>query len=167
MPGKQTKIQTTIMELLYDDLKIGALKFIDFAQTNKLAVTSKGYEYGKYVMKGTIKCNGKGICNMYIGKDSFDVQPFAEYTDEFDIYANNLGLENIIWDNVQKCSRCGNNACLKQTRQSKEVFRGFNKIIFGKEFDSTCKHGNLMFRNPNEKEFDCLQKIMIFHKHYL
>jgi len=165
MPGKQTKFQIAISELLSDDLRVSAHSFIEFAQVNKLSVTSKEYKYGKYVMKGTIKCNNKGICNIYMGKESFDVQPLAEYTDEFNIYVNNLELENIIWDNVQKCDRCGNNACLKQAGQRKDVFKGFNKIIFGKGFDNTCKHGNLMFCNPSKKSFDCIQSIMIFHTH--
>jgi len=153
--------------VLDGDLEKNALDFIKSVQENKLPTTSKKYEYGKYAIKATIKCNSKRICNIYMGKNSFDVQPVAEYTDKFNAYVNDLELKSIIWDNVQKCGRCQNNTCLKQSGQTKETFRGFNKIIFGKEIDNTCKHGNLMFRNPNDNEFDCIQKIVYFNKQCL
>jgi len=165
--AKQTKFELAISDSLDGDLKTDALHFIAFARENKLQITSQSrYGGDKTGMKATLRCRGKGICNIYLSKDSFNVQPRANYSSEFDAHISGLGLENALLNNVEKCHRCNNNTCLAQTGQSKDLFHGFTKIIFGKEVKNTCKHGNLMFYCPDDKDFACIREIVLYTKHF-
>ena len=162
MPNR-LKIEDIITHSLGGDLQKNALNFFAYVRENKLSVTTKNYEKGDYV----IKYRGKGLCTMRIGKDCITLAPYAEYTDEsFESYMKELNLQDILWDNLYKCIRCGNrtNVCVKETGKSEETFKGYTKIYFGKEFDDTCKHWNARFYNPDGKAFDCIIKMMEYKR---
>ncbi|MCM1114130.1 MAG: GNAT family N-acetyltransferase [Clostridium sp.] len=152
-----SSVKNCINEIFDSNIKIIALKFVDYLNNNKM-VFEKAVGYWENQQYFYVKYKGRIICYiLFNGKDDeTEFYPFTIWSDDSNSnwYCNadlDEHTKSIAIKHIDICENCG--ACSGGTQ----------KQIFGNQYNNVCRT-TFRFINPNIDELECLKKLVLLRK---
>ena len=152
----QKSPEETMNLILSGDTLKNAIDFVAFLRANEFQMEYNPDENAESKWTGAIGgIVGDSIGYMYVNSGTNFPDPWTIWLNEYDFYDNGSAeddvLQNFLWENVNKCSRCNPNW---------ENCGGGEKIVLGKKFENLC-HSPMFFYTPDALKLEMLKKLML------
>lgn len=154
--SKHKSLEDTIHLVLSGSTSENALDFAAFLEANGFTTEYNPDECEEGKWSGAIGgVVGDSIGYMYIRPGENFPEPWNIWLNEYDFdddgSADDEGLKNFIWENVNGCSRCNPNW---------EKCGGGERVVLGKKFERLC-HSPMFFHMPDAPKLEKLKRLML------
>lgn len=158
-------IEAFISENLEGDASEAVLDFITHLRSNHLPPKWSSWNGWKSKYKGRCICSVNLPLGIY-DTHTWNVMPNLVYMDLYEESIINVGLQQMIWDNVFYCVHDKKSSYSgKGCSPDKACAGGSNRMILGKEIRGICRcRPNPIFCNPDKTTIEGIKRLLEFEQ---